>query len=136
MQLESNIINFVKYTLLQLSCNNKLVHANQYMNRKYESLLNDLFNKSNNLDTAIVESVKKLVSTPEFNYQYNKIIKSNPKNMDEEYEVYDDYDEYLYDLKSGLFTIIVNFIGLYAIYNLEIDGIEQLKDKLFADILV
>lgn len=56
--------------------------------------------------------------------------------MDEEYEVYDDYDEYLYDLKSGLFTIIVNFIGLYAIYNLEIDGIERLKDKLFADILV
>ena len=133
MQLESNIINFVKYTLIQMSCNNKLEHVNQYTNRKYDPLLNDLFNKSSNLDTAIEESVKKLLLEPQFNDLYNKIIKSNPTNMDEDY---DDYDEYLYDLKSSLFVIIVNFIGLYAIYNLDENGIEQIKDKLFADIFV
>jgi hypothetical protein len=133
MQLESNIINFVKYTLIQMSCNNKLEHVNQYTNRKYDPLLNDLFNKSSNLDTAIEESVKKLLTEPQFNDLYNKIIKSNPTNMDEDY---DDYDEYLYDLKSSLFVIIVNFIGLYAIYNLDENGIEQIKDKLFADIFV
>jgi hypothetical protein len=133
MQLESNIINFVKYTLIQMSCNNKLEHVNQYTNRKYDPLLNDLFNKSNNLDTAIEESVKKLLTEPQFNDLYNKIIKSNPTNMDEDY---DDYDEYLYDLKSSLFVIIVNFIGLYAIYNLDENGIEQIKDKLFASIFV
>jgi hypothetical protein len=133
MQLESNIINFVKYTLIQMSCNNKLAHVNQYMNRKYDPLINDLFNKSSNLDTAIEESVKKLLTEPQFNDLYNKIIKSNPTNMDEDY---DDYDEYLYDLKSSLFVIIVNFIGLYAIYNLDENGIEQIKDKLFADIFV
>jgi hypothetical protein len=133
MQLESNIINFVKYTLIQMSCNNKLEHVNQYTNRKYDPLLNDLFNKSSNLDTAIEESVKKLLTEAQFNDLYNKIIKSNPTNMDEDY---DDYDEYLYDLKSSLFVIIVNFIGLYAIYNLDENGIEQIKDKLFADIFV
>lgn len=52
--------------------------------------------------------------------------------MDEDY---DDYNEYLYNLKSS-FIIIVNFIGLYAIYNLDKNGIEQIKDKLFADIFV
>jgi hypothetical protein len=133
MQLESNIINFVKYTLIQMSCNNKLEHVNQYTNRKYDPLLNDLFNKSSNLDTAIEESVKKLLTEAQFNDLYNKIIKSNSTNMDEDY---DDYDEYLYDLKSSLFVIIVNFIGLYAIYNLDENGIEQIKDKLFADIFV
>lgn len=133
MQLKSNIINFVKYTLIEMACNNKLAHVNQYINKKYDTLLNDLFNKSNNLDTAIEESVKQLLTLPQFNDLYNKIIKSNPKDMD---EYYDDYNEYLYDLKSSLFVIIVNFIGLYAIYNLDENGIEKIKDKLFADIFV
>ena len=62
----------------------------------------------------------------------NKIIKSNPTNMDEDY---DDYNEYLYNLKSS-FIIIVNFIGLYAIYNLDENGIEQIKDKLFVNIFI
>ena len=119
--------------LFNLSCNSKLVHVNNYTNKKYDPLLNDLFNKSNNLDTAIEESVKKLLAVPQFNDLYNKIVNSNPKDMEEEY---DDYDEYLYDFKSSLFVIIVNFIGLYAIYNLDINEIEKIKNKLFADIFV
>lgn len=133
MQLESNIVKFVKYYLIQIACNNNLVHVNQYTNGKYDPLLNNLLNKSNNLDTAIDESVKKLLALSQFNDLYDKIIKSDPNDID---EAYDDYDEYLYDLKSSLFVIIVNFIGLYAIYNLDENGIENMKNELYKNIFV
>lgn len=46
-----------------------------------------------------------------------------------------DYNKYLYDFKSS-FVIILNFIDLYAIYNLDENGIEQIKDKIFTYIFV
>jgi hypothetical protein len=130
MTLESNIVMFIKKTIIELACNNKLDHRN-YDKNTYQSRLKKATVKHNyNLDLAITEIVKELIADESIMEMIKTIRKEKVDSdiIDEDVEgIEDNEDEVInedeeYELKSGLYYEFIRFVGLNELLSLHADN--------------
>ena len=105
--MENSLINFIKDALLVLSCSTKLDHRNYERGSKKQSRLQKL-GKTHSLDESIRIIVNDVIN--------NKIL---------QLDVDEDEDKN----NNVLFTIFIEYVGLYEIFNLHSDDEDKFRER-------
>lgn len=132
--IKSHIIEFIKITLVRMSCDQKISNRDYGCTDKNEPLLYKTIMKNNlNIDFSIEQVVEMLIaddnfklielirSMTKFRYEYEEEI----LNIDEE-----KYHEEIYELTHEILHYIISFVGLIQLYNLHGDSLQTFEDLL------
>lgn len=107
--IEVELQNFIKNTILTLACCNNIDHRN-YDHKKQFYRLKEL-STNNSIDNSIIIIIKEILE--------KQILKNKDEDCDEDSdEDSDDEDEKIH----SIFINFINYVGLYEIYNLHGDS--------------
>lgn len=125
--LKQNIINYIKWSMLELACNNKLDHRgyndSEGKSRLYATIKNNGYDF--NLGMELVADQLIANKNGKLQTMISKVEKiSSQENISDE-----DGDE-RYELEQEIFSYVNDFIGLGEIGSLHGDDSDKFKDKL------
>ena len=103
--IEVELENFIKNTILTLACCNSIDHRN-YDLKKQISRLKEL-STNNSIDNSIIIIVKEILE------------KNILSNCDDDYDDDEDNEDEKF---HSIFINFINYVGLYEIYNLHGDS--------------
>ncbi len=115
----SKLVSYVNWVLIKLATDSSIDHRG-YNNSELPSKLDELFNSNEDLSTAITTVCEQLNLDEEFVDQVETFI-----NLDEESS--DDF----YEVKTGLFAYVIEYIGLHQIESLHGDSRDKFEDIFF-----
>lgn len=116
--IEVELQNFIKKTILTLACCNNLDHRN-YDCKKKDYRLKELA-KNNSIDNSIIIIVKEILE--------NQILTNQDDEEDENNDDFEENEDEKYDRYNSIFIDFIEYIGLYEIYNLHADSLDIFFD--------
>ncbi len=121
--LKDSLISYMKWAMIELSCNNSIDHRDYDREDKPEPRLKQIIEENNyDFNLAFCKMAEELISN-----KNNKLYKLF-KNLVSSYSI--DDDDSIYDDKQELVCYVNNFIGLYEIKTLHPDDCDKFEDKL------
>lgn len=123
LMLRDGLISYMKWAMIELSCNNSIDHRNYDREDKPEPRLKQIIQENNyDFNLAFHKMAEELISN-----KNDKIYKLF-KNLATSYSI--DDDDSIYDDKQELICYINNFIGFYEIATLHPDDCDKFEEKL------
>ena len=122
----SKVGGYIRWAVFELACRADIDHRN-YDGSKKESRLKTHRNILNSCDEAIEKTALELLTDEQFKNQYSQYCEKLKANANDE----DEDDDFEYETKPQLFNYVVDFIGLYEIFNLHEDDRDDFQDKFF-----
>lgn len=121
--LKNNLILYMKWVMLELSCNNRIDHRNYDRDRKSETKLKQII-EANDYDFNLGFDLMADQLISHKNNKLNKLIKlliSAYKSEDE---------DYIYEIQQMLSRYVNNYIGFYEIGSIHPDEADKFEAKL------
>jgi hypothetical protein len=124
MSLKANLNIFIKNTIVELACNNRIDHRNYEKNIHDSKLKTGMVKNNYNFDLTINEILEELLQDETFLDMVQSFQKGKVKNEEEEYELCDVY-----------YTFI-KFIGLNELQSLHGDSSDNFQSEFLKAIIL
>lgn len=127
---KNKLIDFIKWCIIQLLCNNNVEHRNYSSGHIKQSKFEDIMKTTNNLELTIEQIVNeiidsKLIKTASEIYKVNNEL--NIETLDDDNSDPDSDDDY--EKYDCIFNEVINFIGIWEIFNIHHDNLYEFEDK-------
>ncbi len=126
-QLKQNIITYIKWSMLELACNNGIDHRGYNDNETNSRLYDAIKNNGYDFNLGMELVADQLLANK--NNKLQKIIYKIEKISSQENISVEDGDV-RYELEQEIFSYVNDFIGLNEIGSLHGDDSDNFKDKL------